>query len=123
VPTGTKTSGLTPHGEGEGEPQMKFYEIERIKKMIGLPPEASNREIEARIAELMAKEGPRKLPPEEKPEVPPQEKSSLVSEMSKMEFEPLLSVEKKLIAWSIGLGIVGLGFLVWVSYTFFPAGH
>jgi hypothetical protein len=118
-----RDTGLTHHGEGEGEPQMKFYEIERIKKMIGLPPEAGNREIEARIADLMAKEGPRKLPPEEKPEVPPQEKSSLVSEMSKMEFEPLLSVEKKLIAWSIGLGIVGLGFLVWVSYTFFPAGH
>ena len=102
---------------------MKFYEVERIKKMLGLPPEAGNREIEARISELMATEGPKKLPPEEKPEVPPQEKSSLVSEMSKMEFEPLLPVEKKLIAWSIGLGIVGLGFLVWVSYTFFPAGH
>ena len=46
-----------------------------------------------------------------------------MSELSKMEFEPLLPVEKKLIAWSIGLGIVGLGFLIWVSYTFFPAGH
>ena len=102
---------------------MKFYEVERIKKMLGLPAEAGNREIEARISELMAKEGPKKLPPEEKPEVPASEKSSLVSEMSKMEFEPLLPVEKKLIAWSIGLGIVGLAFLVWVSYTFFPAGH
>jgi hypothetical protein len=123
VPTGTKTSGLTHHGEGEGEPHMKFYEVERIKKMLGLPPEAGNREIEARITELMAKEGPKKLPPEEKPEVPAGEKGSLVSELSKMEFEPLLPVEKKLIAWSIALGIVGLGFLVWMSYTFFPAGH
>jgi hypothetical protein len=103
---------------------MKFYEVERIKKMLGLPPEAGNREIEARISELMAKEGPRKtLPPEEKPDVPKAVKTSLVSEMSQMEFEPLLPVEKKLIAWSIGLGIIGLGFLVWVSYTFFPAGH
>jgi hypothetical protein len=102
---------------------MKFYEVERIKKMLGLPPEADNREIEARISELVAKEGPGKLPPEEKPEVPAPEKSSLVSEMSKMEYEPLLPVEKKLIAWSIGLGIVGLAFLVWVSYTFFPGGH
>ena len=103
---------------------MKFYEVERIKKMLGLPPGSSNREIEARISELMAKEEPKRtLPPEEKPEVPAAEKASLVSEMSKMEFEPLLPVEKKLIAWSIGLGIIGLGFLVWVSYTFFPAGH
>jgi hypothetical protein len=102
---------------------MKFYEVERIKKMLGLPPEAGNREIEARISELMAKEGPVKLPPEEKPEVAAPEKGTLISEMSQMEFEPLLSVEKKLIAWSIGLGIVGLGFLIWVSYTFFPAGH
>ena len=72
----------------------------------------------------MAKERPRKtLPAEEKPEVPNAVRTSLVSEMSKMEFEPLLPVEKKLIAWSISLGILGLGFLVWVSYTFFPAGH
>lgn len=40
-----------------------------------------------------------------------------------MEVEELLPVEKKLIGWSIGLGIVLLGVLVWVSYTFFPAGH
>ncbi len=46
----------------------------------------------------------------------------LVDELQKMEFEPLLDVEKKLIAWSIGLGIVLLGILVWVSYTFIPAG-
>jgi hypothetical protein len=102
---------------------MKFYEVERIKKMLGLPPEAGNREIEARITELMAKEGPKKLPPEEKPDVPAPERGSLISEMSQMEYEPLLPVEKKLIAWSIGLGVVGLAFLVWVSYTFFPAGH
>ena len=103
---------------------MKFYEVERIKKMLGLPAEAGNQEIEERIAELMKKAGPpRPLPPEEKPDVPAPERSSLVTEMSKMEYEPLLPVEKKLIAWSIGLGIVGLGFLVWVSHTFFPAGH
>uniref|UniRef100_A0A7C3V5A3 Uncharacterized protein n=1 Tax=Desulfobacca acetoxidans TaxID=60893 RepID=A0A7C3V5A3_9BACT len=103
---------------------MKFYEVERIKKLLGLPPEAGNREIEARISELMALEGAGKtLPPEEEPEVPAEEKGSLVTELSRMEFEPLLPVEKKLISWSIALGIVGLGFLVWVSYTFFPGGH
>lgn len=47
----------------------------------------------------------------------------LSEEIKKMEYEPLLPVEKKLIGWSIGLGIVLLGILVWVSYTFFPAGH
>jgi hypothetical protein len=45
----------------------------------------------------------------------------LADELRKMEHEPLLAVEKKLIAWSIGLGIVLLGLLVWVSYKFFPA--
>lgn len=47
----------------------------------------------------------------------------LADEMKKMEWEPLLPVEKKLIGWSIGLGAVLLGILVWVSYTFFPTGH
>lgn len=46
----------------------------------------------------------------------------LSEELKKMEYEPLLPVEKKLISWSIGLGIVLLGILVWVSYTFFPGG-
>jgi len=45
----------------------------------------------------------------------------IADELKKMEHEPLLPVEKQLIAWSIGLGIVLLGLLVWVSYTFFPA--
>ena len=47
----------------------------------------------------------------------------LARELEKMEWEPLLPVEKKLIALSIGLGVGLLGILVWVSYTFFPAGH
>lgn len=47
----------------------------------------------------------------------------LAEEISKMQVEELLPVEKKLVGWSIGLGIVLLGVLVWVSYTFFPAGH
>jgi hypothetical protein len=64
------------------------------------------------------------LPPEEKPAVPPAEEVKLVEEMRKMEYEPLLPVEKQLIAWSLGLGLVLMGILIWVSYTFFPpAGH
>jgi hypothetical protein len=46
----------------------------------------------------------------------------LAEELQKLEYEPLLPVEKKLIAWSIGLGLTLLGLLVWISYTFFPAG-
>jgi hypothetical protein len=45
----------------------------------------------------------------------------LADELKKLEYEPLLPVEKKLIIWSIGLGTALLGLLVWVSYTFFPA--
>ena len=44
----------------------------------------------------------------------------IAEEMEKMEYEPLLPVEKKLIVWSIALGVVLLGTLTWVSYTFFP---
>ena len=51
------------------------------------------------------------------------EQQKLAEELRKMEYEPLLPVEKKLISWSIGLGVVLLGLLVWISYTFFPSGH
>jgi len=49
----------------------------------------------------------------------------LAEEIAKMaeEYEPLLPVEKKLIAVSLILGTVLLGILIVVSYTFFPAGH
>ena len=50
-----------------------------------------------------------------------QEAPRLAEEMEKMEYEPLLPVEKKLIVWSIALGVVLLALLTWVSYTFFPA--
>ncbi len=63
------------------------------------------------------------LPPEESPSVPPEEEHRLINELQKMEYEPLLPIEKKLIGWSIGIGVVSLGFLIWVSYTFFPGGH
>lgn len=51
------------------------------------------------------------------------EEPKLAEELKKMEYEPLLPVEKKLIVWSIGLGIALLGILVWISYTFFPGQH
>ena len=48
------------------------------------------------------------------------EKPSIADELEKMEYEPLLPVEKKLIIWSITLGMVLLVVLTWVSNTFFP---
>jgi hypothetical protein len=39
-------------------------------------------------------------------------------EMGKMAYEPLLPVEKKLIGWSLGLGIVLLIVLYWVARAF-----
>ena len=47
----------------------------------------------------------------------------LADELEQMPYEPLLPVEKRLIAWSIGLGIAALGLLVWLSSAFFPSGH
>jgi hypothetical protein len=51
------------------------------------------------------------------------EKPKLSEELKKMEYEPLLPVEKKLVGWSIGLGTVLLFVLYWVSAALFPGGH
>lgn len=45
----------------------------------------------------------------------------LAEEMQKMAYEPLLPVEKKLIGWSLGLGIVLLIVLVVVARIFVKA--
>lgn len=39
------------------------------------------------------------------------------------EWFDLLPVEKKLIAWSLGLGAVLLALLVWMSYYVIPVPH
>lgn len=49
------------------------------------------------------------------------EEQKLVEELRKMEHEPLLAIEKKLIAWSIGLGLALIGLLVFVSRQAFEA--
>lgn len=45
----------------------------------------------------------------------------LVEELQKMdvEYEPLLPIEKKLILWSIGIGVAALAVLVAISQTLF----
>jgi hypothetical protein len=49
----------------------------------------------------------------------PQE-PKLVDEIKRMEYEPLLPIEKRLITWSLLLGIGLLALLIWVSGKFFP---
>jgi hypothetical protein len=44
----------------------------------------------------------------------------IIDELKKMEHQPLLPVEKKLIVGSLALGIVLLGLLMWVSRVYFP---
>ena len=48
------------------------------------------------------------------------EEPKLSEEIRKMEWEPLLPVEKKLIAGSLALGLALLGILLWASGRFFP---
>ncbi len=48
------------------------------------------------------------------------DKPKFSEELKKMEYEPLLPVEKKLIAGSLVLGMVLLGLLIWLSNKFFP---
>jgi len=63
------------------------------------------------------------LPPEEAPVVEQPMEAKLIDELQKMAYEPLLPVEKKLISWSLIIGVVSLGFLYWLSVTFFPGSH
>ena len=46
------------------------------------------------------------------------EETRLSEELKKMEREPLLDVEKQLIGWSLGIGVVLLALLVWISHMF-----
>jgi len=46
------------------------------------------------------------------------EQSKVGEEIRKMPVEPLLPVEKKLIAWSLGLGVVLLVVLIFLTRAF-----
>ena len=48
-----------------------------------------------------------------------EDKTKIADEMKKMEYEPLLPIEKKLLVWSLSLGVVLLALLIWLSNTFF----
>ncbi len=47
--------------------------------------------------------------------------AKLSEELQKMPYEPLLPIEKKLILWSLGLGVFLLAILVWISQALFHA--
>lgn len=51
----------------------------------------------------------------------PDEEPELAREMAEIPDEPLLPIEKKLIAGSLLLGLVLLGVLYWLSQVLFPA--
>jgi len=48
------------------------------------------------------------------------EKPKIAEEIKRMQYEPLLPIEKRLIGWSLFLGIALLGLLLWASARFFP---
>ena len=50
-----------------------------------------------------------------------QQQPKIADEMGKMQYEPLLPIEKRLIAWSLSLGIVFLVMLVLISRIFIHA--
>jgi hypothetical protein len=50
-----------------------------------------------------------------------EEPRQIRDELKSMPYEPLLPIEKKLIGWSLGLGVVLLFVLIFISRTYFPA--
>jgi len=50
------------------------------------------------------------------------EEPKIGEELRKIEREPLLPVEIRLIVWSLVIGVVLLVILVWLSGRFFPPG-
>ena len=51
------------------------------------------------------------------------DKPRIGEEIRNMEAEPLLPIEKKLIAWSLILGVVLLAVLVWTGNSSLPIGR
>ena len=49
----------------------------------------------------------------------PERAPKLSEELQKMEYEPLLPIEKKLVTWSVLLGLFLLATLVWIDHAFF----
>jgi hypothetical protein len=52
---------------------------------------------------------------------PEQQNINIAEELARIPYEPLLPAEKKLIIWSLSLGVVLLVILAWISSVFFAA--
>jgi hypothetical protein len=50
----------------------------------------------------------------------PREEPDIGRELRRMEAEPFLPIEKKLVGWSLGLGAVLLVVLVWATSSLSP---
>jgi hypothetical protein len=51
-----------------------------------------------------------------------EQQSKIGQELEKMPYEPLLPIEKKLIGWSLGLGVALMVILILINRIFFPPG-
>ncbi|MBF0472904.1 MAG: hypothetical protein HQK91_04625 [Nitrospirae bacterium] len=51
------------------------------------------------------------------------EEPKIAEELHKMQYQPLMPVEKSLIKWSLSIGVISLIFFYWLSVTFFPGAH
>ena len=51
-----------------------------------------------------------------------EQQPKIAQEIEKMPYEPLLPIEKKLIGWSLLLGVVLMAILIFISHTLFPVG-
>ena len=87
---------------------MKFYEMESIKKILGLPSGAGTGQIEARISELLAKE-------EELEALKGQWEEREKKELTTSQWQALYKSEDWLGVW-IGLGIIALA-IIYFSFT------
>jgi uncharacterized integral membrane protein (TIGR00698 family) len=83
---------------------MKFYEMQRIKKILGLPDSATASQIEGRIAELMGKE-------EELEALRGKWESREEEELKVSQWQALYKSEDWLGCW-IGLGIIAVAIIV-----------
>ena len=59
------------------------------------------------------------VPHEDRPKGSMSEPASIGEEIAKIPYEPLLPIEKRLIAWSLILGVALMGILFWISQSFF----
>lgn len=54
----------------------------------------------------------------ERKDFPSMDQPKIADELKKMEHEPLLPIEKKLVVWSIVSGVVLAALLLWIGHAF-----